>query len=73
MYEDTFIKLSKENCNLFIQDIMKDELMPIKDLITIADLIYLLECRERKIDDLNEEISELKEKLKERRYRWYIL
>lgn len=69
MYEDTFIKLSKENCNLFIQDIMKDELMPIKDLITIADLIYLLECRERKIDDLNEEISELKEKLKERRYR----
>ncbi len=69
MYEDTFIKLSKENCNLFIQDIMKDELMPIKDLITIADLIYLLECRERKIDDLNEEISELKEDLKERRYR----
>lgn len=69
MYEDTFIKLSKENCNLFIQDIMKDELMPIKDLITIADLIYLLECRERKIDELNEEISELKEKLKERRYR----
>lgn len=66
MYEDTFIKLSKENCNLFIQDIMKDELMPIKDLITIADLIYLLECRERKIDELNEEISELKEKLKAR-------